>query len=631
MKHIVIGTAGHVDHGKTTLVHRITGHNTDRLKEEISRGITIELGFAPFTLPNGQRIGIVDVPGHEKFIKNMLAGATGIDLVLFIIAADEGIMPQTREHMDILRLLGVNRGIVVLTKIDMVDDEWLELVRDDISEYINDTPLSSAPMLEVSSVTGEGISELLDAIGELCVQIQERSSAGICRLAVDRVFTMDGFGTVVTGTLWGGTIRQGDMLDLLPARKQARVRSVQVHGEKRNEAYAGERVAINLTGIEKTFVERGSWLASPNALQESRRVDIRLELLPAAPEMAQHTRVHVHHGTAEVLARVKLLDRDALPPGESCFAQLELEEPLSALSGDRLILRFYSPMFTIGGGTVLEAAALRHKKRFLEDELLRLTALHSGDNRQILIALMQRDGLPLQLSGIAAHLQISDAEINALVREMTESGQLRELPDGYFFPSEQVEKLCEKLKQWLSEYFDRWKMRFWAPKQEAAQIHFSKMDQKQQRALFKYLDQTNMFEQDETSIRIVGWIPVVSAEQSVTIDAVRNMFAETPFSPPSWNEVIAALQIPAKEQGEFLQWFLRGGEMIRMSDNVVYMQSALNDAETILRANSRDGSFSLAEARDILGTSRKSAQQICEYFDLTKITYWDGERHFWRT
>ena len=238
MKHIILGTAGHVDHGKTTLVRYITGVNTDRFKEELSRGITIDLGFAPFTLPDGQRIGIVDVPGHERFIKNMLAGATGIDIVLFVIAADEGVMPQTREHMDILRLLGVNRGVVVLTKIDAVDEEWMELVREDVGEFLRESPLKDAPVLGVSSVTGEGIPELLDAISRLCAQVQERSSAGICRLAIDRVFTMSGFGTVVTGTLWGGTISQGDNLELLPARKQARVRSLQVHGEKRDEVYA---------------------------------------------------------------------------------------------------------------------------------------------------------------------------------------------------------------------------------------------------------------------------------------------------------------------------------------------------------------------------------------------------------
>jgi selenocysteine-specific elongation factor len=628
VKHVILGTAGHVDHGKTTLVHCLTGHNTDRLKDEISRGITIELGFAPFTLPDGQRIGIVDVPGHERFIKNMLTGATGIDIVLFVIAADEGVMPQTREHMDILRLLGVNRGVVVLTKIDMVDDEWLELIREDVGEYLEGTPLHDAPILEVSSVTGQGVPALLDAISSLCGQIPERSSSGICRLAVDRVFTMAGFGTVVTGTLWGGSIRQGETLEMLPARKQARVRSLQVHGEKRDEAFAGERVAVNLTGVEKASVERGSWLATPGAMRENHRVDVRLELLPDAPDMAQHTRVHVHHGTTEALARVKLLDRSSLSSGESCFAQLELEAPLSTLPGDRVILRFYSPMFTIGGGTVLDAAAVKYKKRFLEDGLTRLEAIFSGEPEQILLASMTRDGQLWLLPRLAAALQVSEDDAGKLAVKMVESGELLQLPDGFFFPAGTADKLCEKLTQWLKEYFARWPMRFGAPKKEVAQTHFPKMEQKQQRALFQYLNGRGGFGQDERMIWPADWKPIVSDRQAGVIEDVRELYSVTPFSPPLWSEVISATEINAKEQGEFLQWFLRSGEMVRLSEDVIYTRRALEDAEKLLREKLPRG-FTLAEARDMLGTTRKFAQQIGEYFDLIKVSYWDGERHFW--
>ena len=628
MKHVVLGTAGHVDHGKTTLVYRLTGHNTDRLKDEITRGITIELGFAPFTLPDGQRIGIVDVPGHEKFIKNMLTGATGIDIVLFVIAADEGVMPQTREHMDILRLLGVNRGVVVLTKVDMVDEEWLELIREDVGEYLGTTPLRDAPVIEVSSVTGQGLPELIDAISALCRQIPERSSAGICRLAVDRVFTMAGFGTVVTGTLWGGSIHQGETLELLPAQKQARVRSLQVHGEKREEAFAGERVAVNLTGIEKAFAERGSWLATPGAMRENNRIDVRLELLPDAPEMAQHVRVHVHHGTAEALARVKLLDRAELPPGESCFAQLELETPLATLPGDRVILRFYSPMFTIGGGTVLDAAALKYKKRYLDDGLTRLEALYSGDPGQILLASMTRDGQLWQLPRIVSALQINEADAGKLAQNLVENGELLQLQDGYLFPAASAKKLCDKLTAWLEDYFAKWPMRFGAPKKEAAQVHFPKMEQKQQRAIFQYLSIHGGYEQDDRMIWPAGWKPIVNAQQLSVIDKVRAMFCETPFSPPLWSDVVSALNINAKEQGEYLQWFLRSGEMTRLSDDVIYTRTALDDAERLLREKF-PGGFTLAEARDTLGTTRKFAQQMGEYFDLNKVTYWDGERHFW--
>ena len=630
MKHIVLGTAGHVDHGKTTLVHRLTGYNTDRLKEEIQRGITIELGFAPFVLPNGQRIGIVDVPGHERFIKNMLAGATGIDLFMLVIAADEGVMPQTREHIDILRLLGVSRGVVVLTKTDMVDDDWLELVREDVKEYLRDGPFGDAPLAEVSSVTGKGIPELLDAVSELCKQIPQRPSTGVLRLAVDRVFTMAGFGTVVTGTLWGGVIRKGDTLELVPSRKQARVRSLQVHGEKREEAFAGERVAVNLTGVEKVYVERGSWLTAPGALQDSKRMDIRLELLAGAPEMTQRARVHVHHGTAEALARVKLLDRDALAPGESCFAQLELEEPMSALPGDRIVMRFYSPMFTIGGGTVLDASASRHKSRFLSDDLTRLEAMHSGDPKKILLASMSVDGRPWQLADIMSCLQIDAREAEGFAGALVDSFELLALADGYYLSKGQAEKLCDRLLSWLREYFIRWPMRYGASKKEVAQALFTRLDIKQQRALFSYMETTESFRQDERTIWPEGWQPELGGRRGEIIDSVRGMYSGAPFAPPPWSEAVAALDIPLGEQDEYLQWFLRDGALVRLSDDVVYMRGALDEAEKILRSNSPGGSFSLAEARDLLGTTRKYANQISEYFDAVKLTSWDGERRHWR-
>ena len=628
-KHVIIGTAGHVDHGKTALVRRITGVNTDRLKEEARRGITIDLGFAPFVLPGGQKVGIVDVPGHERFVKNMLAGATGIDLVLFVIAADEGVMPQTREHMDILRLLGVDRGVVVLTKIDMVDDQWLELVREDVGEYLKNSPLEDAQVIEVSSVTGYGIPALLDAVSDLCDDVSQRSSAGVCRLAVDRVFTMAGFGTVVTGTLWSGSVKQGETLELLPAGKQARVRTLQVHGEKREEAYAGERVAVCLTGIDKASVERGSWLATPDTLLKANRLDIRLELLPGAPEMKHNTRVHVHHGTDEVLARVKLLEKNTLMPGGSCFAQLELESPLTALPGDRVILRFYSPMFTIGGGLILDAAAVRHKRRSLDSAISRLTALHGGDPGDVLVASMVSDECLWRIPQIASLLQISVGQAQELVRDMTDSGKLLSMPDGFYFPRILAEKSWESLLSWLHKYFAARPMRFGAPKKEAAQAIFPKMEQKQLRSLFQYLEGVEAFEQDDTTIRPAGRKPVVTDGQLRIIAAVSDLYDKSPFSPPLWSEAAAAAGIPVKEQGEFLQWFLRGGEMVRVSDDVIYMRKALDTAEALLRDASSNGGFSLAEARDVLGTTRKFAQQICEYFDLTKLTYWDRERHRW--
>ncbi|MDD3853162.1 MAG: selenocysteine-specific translation elongation factor, partial [Syntrophomonadaceae bacterium] len=331
MKRIIIGTAGHIDHGKTTLVKALTGHDTDRLKEEKKRGISIELGFAPFTLPNGQKAAIVDVPGHERFIRHMLAGAFGIDLVLLTIAADEGIMPQTREHMDIIELLGVDKGIVVLTKKDLVDEEWLMLVEDEIEVYLKKSILAKAPIMAVSAVTGEGINELKEQIEIFSGMIKEKSSSGYARLPIDRVFSMSGFGTVVTGTLWSGKIGVGETLELMPPQKQVKIRTIQIHNEKTDVAFAGQRVAVNLQGIELNEIKRGYLLTTPGSFIPSYRLDTRMRLLSGSNRIIHNwNRIRFHLGTDEVLGRIVLLDRDELNPGEEAFAQIILEKQIVA-------------------------------------------------------------------------------------------------------------------------------------------------------------------------------------------------------------------------------------------------------------------------------------------------------------
>lgn len=629
MKHIVIGTAGHVDHGKTSLVLSLTGVNTDRLKEEASRGITIELGFAPLDLHDGRRVGIIDVPGHEKFVKNMLAGATGIDIVLFVIAADEGIMPQTREHMDILRLLGVERGIVVFTKTDLVDSEWMELLREDVSEYLNSTPLSGAQIIEVSSVTGYGIDKLKMAIADLCDNVPVRPSTGICRLAVDRVFVMSGFGTVVTGTLWSGKVKQGDILELHPSGKRARVRSLQVHGENCEEAFAGQRAAICLTGIERALVERGSWLATPDKLKKNNRVDIHLELLPNSPEIKHNTRVHVHHGTDEVLARVKLLDRQTLMPNSCCYAQLELESPLTALAGDRVVLRFYSPVFTIGGGVVLDTNAIRHKRKSTKDVVVRLEALRSGDPIKMIDSSMKKNISPWRLDEIAETLQISKESAFVHVQAMLKDGRLLQLEHEYYILSSVIYDLKDKLTLWLVDYFKRHPLRHYAPKKEAAQSIFSKMDQKQLAAVFKHIESSGDFEHDDIGIRPANYTPKPSAEQIQLIKSIRAVYSDTELSPPPWSEGLISLGISSKEHAEYLQWFINLDDLIRIHDDVVYAKDALTLAERKLKEGSKNGCFSLAEARDILGTSRKFALLILDYWADIKKTYRDDEKHYW--
>ncbi|MBQ3276513.1 MAG: selenocysteine-specific translation elongation factor [Oscillospiraceae bacterium] len=628
MKHIILGTAGHVDHGKTTLVKRLTGVDTDRLKEEKARGITIELGFAPFTLPNGQHMGIVDVPGHEKFVKNMLSGSTGIDLVLFVIAADEGVMPQTREHMDILRLLHVNTGVVALTKIDMVDPEWLELVREDTAAFVAESPLAGAKILEVSAVTGEGIDALIAELERLGEKIQARSVQGGCRLAIDRVFTLSGFGTVVTGTMWRGTIRTGQTVEVFPAELKARVRSLQVHGEKRSEASAGERVAVNLVGLEKSQVERGSWLSEPDALHNTFRLDVRLELLPSAPELEQRTRVHVHHGTEEVLARVNLLDRDTLLPGETCFAQLELESPLCPLAGDRVVLRFYSPVFTIGGGVVLDPDARKHK-RFSESVTERLDALMSNDPGQVLLASMDQDNSPWPVARGAACLDVDESEVRKIMDPLLESGELLSLSEGLYISRSSWERLCVSLRAWLEDYCSRFPLRQGAPAADALNAVCRSLTTSALRALTLQLESAPELELRDGLLCIRGYRPTLDPKLAGRMDAVRKALNASPLSPPAWSEITPWPDMSAKDRSELLLWFVRQGEVIKAADDVVFPAAALRAAEQTLRAATGE-SFTLAEARDALNTSRKYTLYILDWLCGEGKILRNGDLRIWK-
>ena len=382
MKQVILGTAGHIDHGKTSLIRALTGIDTDRLKEEKLRGITIELGFAYMDLPGGDRLGIVDVPGHERFVKHMVAGATGIDLVALVIAADEGVMPQTREHMEICELLRVQKGLVVLTKIDLVDDpDWLEMVQEDVVTF-----LDGSPIIRVSAATGEGLDDLKHALAKLVAEAQTRSSDGPFRLPVDRVFSMRGFGTVVTGTSAAGRLRIGDSVMVYPMQHKTKVRGLQVHNEEVQEIYAGQRTAVNLQAVERALIQRGNVVATPGALVPTHLLDVELELLSSAPRPLKHrAKVRFHTGTAEHLATAVLLDREELKPGEKAFAQIRLDQPTTALRGDRFVLRSYSPVQTIGGGAILHPLPRKHKGHGRLEAAVALSALVDGDNEEVIM------------------------------------------------------------------------------------------------------------------------------------------------------------------------------------------------------------------------------------------------------
>ncbi|MBI5709463.1 MAG: selenocysteine-specific translation elongation factor [Candidatus Eisenbacteria bacterium] len=412
----IVGTAGHIDHGKTALVRRLTGVDTDRLPEEKKRGISIDLGFAPLVTPAGVHVGIVDVPGHERFVKNMLAGVGGIDLVLLVVAADEGVMPQTREHLAIVRLLGVTRGIVVLTKRDLVEDEWVAEVRRDVAALLQGTPLAGAPLVEFSAVTGAGTAELLAAMDGQLAGVAARAHGEPARLPVDRVFTVEGFGTVVTGTLWRGRIRTGDALELLPDARSVRVRRVQVHGETVEEARAGQRTAVALHGVERDQVERGDWLVVPGSLRPSSILDVRFELLADVPkDWPANTRVRFHLGASEIIGRLVLLEGDAVRPGGSALAQVRLERPTVAARGDRFVVRQYSPSRTIGGGSVIEPVA---QKRRHAEEIAALEVHERGSLEARLLQKLEAVTKPAATAALAQAVGESEAAVAAALAQL---------------------------------------------------------------------------------------------------------------------------------------------------------------------------------------------------------------------
>ncbi|MCQ2566228.1 MAG: selenocysteine-specific translation elongation factor, partial [Clostridia bacterium] len=433
MKHVIIGTAGHVDHGKTTLIKALTGIDTDRLQEEKKRGITIELGFAHLDFDDGLQAGIVDVPGHEKFIKNMLAGAGGIDLAMLLVAADEGFMPQTVEHLGILQLLGIKNGIIVITKTDMVDEDWLEMIKEDVNSHVKGTFLEGKPVFCVSAYTGQGIKELKDSLHDLVLQTGEKNMRTPYRLPIDRVFSVEGFGTVVTGTLIEGAVNIGDSAVILPDGLECRVRNIQVHSKDTPTAYAGQRVAINLAGIKKSDIARGNCVAAPGSTPTSRMLDVHLQNLPNSDRtIVNNSQVHLYHGSSECLAKVVLLDRDRLEPGENCYAQLRLTEEIATRKGDRFVVRFLSPLETIGGGVVVDPKPYKHKRN--DASVLELLAIkENGSEDQKLVQIVDEYGLGMVSSETLAKQQnVSSEDMKISLAELVNEGKVLEiLPDTY--------------------------------------------------------------------------------------------------------------------------------------------------------------------------------------------------------
>ncbi|MDD2619488.1 MAG: selenocysteine-specific translation elongation factor [Syntrophomonadaceae bacterium] len=622
MKRVIIGTAGHIDHGKTTLVKALTGFDTDRLKEEKQRGISIELGFAPLELPGGQKAAIIDVPGHERFIRHMLAGAFGIDMVIFTIAADEGVMPQTREHMDIIELLGVTQGVVAITKKDMVDEEWLMLVEDEISEYINKSILKGVPLIPVSAHTGEGIKELLETIARLAAEVKEKPAFGQARLPIDRVFTIAGFGTVVTGTLWSGQLNVGDVLELMPAQKSVKVRTLQVHNEKVPVAYAGQRVAVNLQGIEVADIKRGYLLSSPGYLTPSYRVDTRLRLLSSSSRSLKNwNRVRFHLGTDEALGRVVLLDRDELLPGEESYAQLVMEKPVVAHKGDPFVIRYYSPVTTIGGGSIIDAQAPK-QKRFKEEVLDELVMKEEGSLYDVVLHELESNSEEIYTSAdLAKRTGHLEEDIKEELQQLLEDEKAVAIKNGEYMSVYGLKLINDKIVATLEAYHQQFPLRQGYSREDMRSRFFSRVNSRMFNSIIKYWEEAGTLVNRNNYLRLASHQPSPGARESQIMDELMAMVNKDLFTPPSMEEIKAKLKIDEADFMEILSYLISAGKLVKVAQDSYFSSQAIEAGQEILGAYfAQEKELSLATARDILKTSRKYALPLLEHYDRIRFT-----------
>lgn len=627
MPHVIIGTAGHVDHGKTALVKALTGVDTDRLQEEKRRGLTIELGFAPLDLGDGLMAGIVDVPGHEKFIRHMLAGAGGIDLALLVVDAGEGVMPQTAEHLDILTLLGVREGLVAVTKTDLVDPGWLELVTEEIRARLAGSFLEGKPILPVSARTGAGLPALKEQLRRLAGGAAPRPAWGPFRLPVDRVFTMEGFGTVVTGTVTGGSVRVEDPVELIPSGLTAKVRGLQVYGRPVERASAGLRAALNLAGIPKSALRRGEVAAAPGSLPAAGVLDVGLQCLPGGRSIRTGSQVHFYHGAGAALARVALLDRDVLRPGERCFAQLRLAGPMGVRAGDRFVVRFLSPLETIGGGVVLDAAPAKHR-RHDPAVLARLAVRAGGSDGQRLLQALEDAGLSLPtLEELSASLGLDPAEGAGMLTALLGSGGGVELLPGRFLASTVLDVLWARCRALLEQFHAANPLLPGLDRAALAQRLCPALPPAASGALLGLFVREGRLKMEAGCCALPDFTVRLTRRQAALQAELAGIYQAAGLEPPSAEAALARLPPQARREGRLLLWRLgAGGRLVLLAPGIFCDGEAYGGA---LRALGRwfgsHEAITLAQYRDLLGVSRKYALLLLEHFDRRKITIKAGD------
>jgi selenocysteine-specific elongation factor len=625
-KPIILGTAGHIDHGKTSLIRALTGIDTDRLKEEKERGITIELGFAHLTLPNGQTIGVVDVPGHEKFVRHMVAGATGIDLVALVIAADEGVMPQTREHLDICRLLGVRHGLIVLTKIDLADEELKDLVEDDVEEFVKGTFLEGAPLVPFSAVDGRGTKEVLAAIAEVAGRVKERATGGLFRMPLDRVFTMRGFGTVVTGTALSGALEAGETVMIYPGGKTAKVRGLQVHGQAVPRVVAGQRTAVNLQGLDRDEVLRGQVLALPNTLRPSPRLDVFVEYLASSPKpLKNRTRVRFHVGTSEILGRLLLLDAEELAPGATGFAQAQLEEETAALAGDRFVLRSYSPVRTIAGGEILHPSPTRHK-RFQEQLLTDLAVLKARQPVPSLRVFIHGAGSHgVTAADLAGLIDLPEEAIQAGLKKLLAGSEVLAL-DSRFISREALTELARQVLELLDRYHQEFPLRAGLNKEELKSRIPPLADAKLLGLVLDDLLAAKKVGLERDEVRLAAHRPRLAGGQQAMESRLVTAYQEGGLTPPNLKDVFAQLSGTPAEKREVLDLVVKKGDLVRVKSDLFFHREALERARDVLLKHFRGHEMlTTQEFKEQTGLSRKYLIPLLEYFDLKGLTMRVGE------
>jgi selenocysteine-specific elongation factor len=635
--HVIIGTAGHIDHGKTQLVKALTGIDADTLAEEKRRGITIELGFVFMETPvPDKQVVFIDVPGHEKLIKTMVAGASHIDAALLVIAADEGVNLQTREHFDILQLLGIEKGIIALTKADLVDEDRLKKLESEVKNFVEGTFLSDALIIPVSSVTGAGLEELKEALVEISQKIETREDSGVFRMPVDRVFTMRGFGTVIAGTILSGEVKVGDRIEIFPDGIVSKVRGIHVHHKQTESSGLGKRTAINLLGVDKERLRRGQCAGQPGSLLPTNRLDGRLHLLKNyGKELKNRARVRLHTGTAEIISRLVFLERDKLRPGEDALVQFVLETPTVALPQDRFVLRTFSPLMTIGGGSILDSFPPKHK-RFdpqAEDGLKKLDGAIDEVVEQMFL---KGVFVPQNAAEIALKIGKKDQAVTDAVGKLIKEGKLVEIAsektipekDKKYLHRESYDDLVHKLLSLLKDFLEKNTHLISMPFSELQSAFLKITDSKTFNFTVADLIKREVIFRKGSKVSLVGYELKMKPQDQKMADAVENLFKEAGLKAPLEEEVCKDLNIGAVEFKKIMDSFIERDILVRLSDKVTYHKEAVNTAQEMVTTELREkNAITIADLRDKLRLSRKYAQAILEYFDTIGLTKREEDRH----